>query len=78
LIVVVTWLRRRAQTSSAWASDAWTRSRSPSRTSAGVEKPRSRVQNMSKWPGLAVKVRPFQHASMQARTMAAASPGWRV
>ena len=48
------------------------------RTSDGVEKQRSRVQNMSKWPGLAVNVRPFQHASMQARITVAASPGWRV
>jgi hypothetical protein len=36
------------------------------------------VQNMSKWPGLAVKVRPFQQASMQARTIDEASPEWRV
>jgi hypothetical protein len=40
----------------------------------GALNDRSRVQNMSKWPGLAVKVRPFQQALMQARTIAAASP----
>jgi hypothetical protein len=74
-MVVVMWLRRRPR-HRAWPAtgDALA---VPSRISDGTENDRSRVQNMSKWPDWR-EVRPFQHDSMQARTIAAASPGCRV
>jgi hypothetical protein len=38
----------------------------------------SRTQKVLKWAGEAVKLRPFQVASMPASTMSAAEPGRRV
>ena len=75
-MVVVTWLFRRSQVSSAHASDAWSRSRCSGEMRARDvdEKHRSRVQNMWKCPGDAVYERPFQVRSIEARMIASAPP----
>src|SRR5690349_9911812 len=77
-MVVVTWLRRRSQVLSAYASDVRTRSPSPIRMSEGTEKHRSRVQKLWKWPGLAVNERPSQVSSMHDRMMSGTEPCLRL